>query len=83
MIARAYSSIRDRIALNVNADESAVLGAALYGASVCQSKTKDMRVTDVLMHDIQALYLASNSPTNDPHGSHDYLVGRSMAQERH
>lgn len=51
----------DRIALNVNADESAVLGAALYGASLSrQFKTKDIRVTDILIHDIQASYLASN-----------------------
>ncbi|KAJ8582405.1 actin-like ATPase domain-containing protein [Rhizopogon salebrosus TDB-379] len=58
----------DRIALNINADESAVLGAALYGASLSrQFKTKDIRVTDVLMHDIQASYLASNSPTRTIH----------------
>ncbi|OAX37691.1 actin-like ATPase domain-containing protein [Rhizopogon vinicolor AM-OR11-026] len=58
----------DRIALNVNADESAVLGAALYGASLSrQFKTKDIRVTDVLMHDVQASYLASNTPTRTIH----------------
>jgi hypoxia up-regulated 1 len=60
--------IRDRIALNVNADESAVLGAALYGASLSrQFKTKDIRVTDVLIHDIQASYLASNPGTRTIH----------------
>ncbi|KAG1787250.1 heat shock protein 70 family, partial [Suillus plorans] len=60
--------IGDRIALNVNADESAVLGAALYGASLSrQFKTKDIRVTDVLMHDIQASYLASNPGTRTIH----------------
>lgn len=58
----------DRIALNVNADESAVLGAALYGASLSrQFKTKDIRVTDVLIHDIQASYLASNPGTRTIH----------------
>ncbi|KAG2058629.1 actin-like ATPase domain-containing protein, partial [Suillus hirtellus] len=57
-----FTFISDRIALNVNADESAMLGAALYGASLFhQFKTTDIRVTDVLMHDIQASYLASNS----------------------
>ena len=60
--------IRDRIALNVNADESAVLGAALYGASLSrQFKTKDIRVTDVIMHDVQASYLTSNAPTRTIH----------------
>lgn len=58
----------DRIALNVNADESAVLGAALYGASLSrQFKTKDIRVTDVLIHDIQASYLASTPGTRTIH----------------
>lgn len=60
--------ISDRIALNVNADESAVLGAALYGASLSrQFKTKDIRVIDVLIHDIQASYLASNPGTRTIH----------------
>ncbi|KAI6117497.1 heat shock protein 70 family [Pisolithus croceorrhizus] len=50
----------DRIAQNVNADESAVLGAALYGASLSrQFKTKDIRITDVLPHEVQASYFAS------------------------
>ncbi|KAG2058975.1 hypothetical protein BDR06DRAFT_1028824 [Suillus hirtellus] len=52
----------DHIALNVNADESAMLGTALYGASLFhQFKTMDIHVTDVLMHDIQTSYLTSNS----------------------
>ncbi|KAH7910567.1 hypothetical protein BJ138DRAFT_1087445 [Hygrophoropsis aurantiaca] len=55
----------DKIALNVNADEAAVLGAALYGATISrQFKTKDIRVTDILTHDIQASYLASSANTN-------------------
>ncbi|KAI6037994.1 heat shock protein 70 family [Pisolithus marmoratus] len=50
----------DRIAMNVNADEAAVLGAALYGASLSrQFKTKDIRVTDILPHEVQASYFAS------------------------
>ncbi|KAG1732638.1 Hsp70 protein-domain-containing protein [Suillus paluster] len=58
----------DRIALNVNADESAVLGAALHGASLSrQFKTKDIRVTDTLIHDVQASYLASNPGTRTIH----------------
>ncbi|KAJ3743119.1 Hsp70 protein-domain-containing protein [Lentinula detonsa] len=50
----------DKIALNVNADEAAVLGAALYGAGLSrQFKTKDIRLTDILAHDVQASYLAA------------------------
>lgn len=46
-----------RIALNVNADEAAVLGAALHGASLSrQFKTKDIRVTDLGPYDIQVSY---------------------------
>lgn len=50
----------DRIAMNVNADEAAVLGAGLYGASLSrQFKTKDIRITDILPHEVQASYFAS------------------------
>ncbi|KAI6112082.1 heat shock protein 70 family [Pisolithus croceorrhizus] len=50
----------DRIAQNVNADESAVLGAALYGASLSrQFKTKDIRITDIFPHEVQASYFAA------------------------
>ncbi|KAJ3825340.1 Hsp70 protein-domain-containing protein [Lentinula raphanica] len=50
----------DKIALNVNADEAAVLGAALHGASLSrQFKTKDIKLTDILVHDVQASYLAA------------------------
>ncbi|KAJ6463417.1 Hsp70 protein-domain-containing protein [Mycena sanguinolenta] len=50
----------DKIALNVNADEAAVLGAALHGAGLSrQFKTKNIKVTDIGLHDIQASYLAT------------------------
>jgi hypoxia up-regulated 1 len=53
---------RDKIALNVNADEAAVLGAALYGASLSrQFKTKSMQVADISPYDIQASYFATSS----------------------
>jgi len=46
--------------MNVNADEAAVLGAALHGASLSrQFKTKDIKITDIIVHDIQASYFAS------------------------
>jgi len=47
----------NKVAVNVNADEAAVLGAGLHGASLSrQFKTKDIKVSDVYMYDIQASY---------------------------
>ncbi|EMD35137.1 hypothetical protein CERSUDRAFT_116612 [Gelatoporia subvermispora B] len=49
----------NKIALNVNADEAAVLGAALHGASLSrQFKTKDIKVSDIGAYDIQVSYLS-------------------------
>ncbi|KAH8822683.1 Hsp70 protein-domain-containing protein [Flagelloscypha sp. PMI_526] len=45
----------DKIALNVNADEAVVLGAALHGAGLSrQFKTKNIKVQDISLHDVQA-----------------------------
>ena len=47
----------NKIAVNVNADEAAVLGAGLHGASLSrQFKTKDIKISDVYMYDVQASY---------------------------
>ncbi|KIK64926.1 hypothetical protein GYMLUDRAFT_39330 [Collybiopsis luxurians FD-317 M1] len=55
----------DKIASNVNTDEAAVLGAALHGASLSrQFKTKDIRLTDILAHDVQASYFAAPATDN-------------------
>ncbi|KAF9562890.1 actin-like ATPase domain-containing protein [Agrocybe pediades] len=55
----------DKIATNVNADEAAVLGAALHGASLSrQFKTKPIKVTDIYVHDVQVSYFAAASSTN-------------------
>ncbi|KAJ7057924.1 Hsp70 protein-domain-containing protein [Mycena amicta] len=52
----------DKIALNVNADEAAVLGAALHGASLSrQFKTKNIKVVDIGAYDVQVSYLATAS----------------------
>ncbi|KAF9238683.1 heat shock protein 70 family [Melanogaster broomeanus] len=60
----------DRIALNVNADEAAVLGAALHGASLSrQFKTKDIRISDIATYDIQASYFASSLESRTIHSS--------------
>lgn len=49
----------DKIAVNVNADEAAVLGAALHGASLSHSfRTKDIKLSDVLPYDVQVAYAA-------------------------
>ena len=74
--------ISDKIALNVNADEAAVLGkyphsssleltkkifsgAALHGASLSrQFKTKNIKVTDISIYDVQASYAATASTSN-------------------
>ncbi|KAG6864109.1 hypothetical protein C0991_012444 [Blastosporella zonata] len=50
----------DKIALNVNADESPVLGAAFYGASLSrQFKTKNIKVSDISLHDVEVSYFAA------------------------
>ncbi|KAF7321064.1 hypothetical protein HMN09_00193800 [Mycena chlorophos] len=52
----------EKIALNVNADEAAVLGAALHGASLSrQFKTKNIKVQDMSAYDVQVSYLATAS----------------------
>ncbi|KAG5646180.1 hypothetical protein DXG03_004233 [Asterophora parasitica] len=50
----------EKIALNVNADESPVLGAAFYGASLSrQFKTKNIKVSDISLHDVEVAYFAA------------------------
>ncbi|KAG5337074.1 hypothetical protein C0989_010915 [Termitomyces sp. Mn162] len=50
----------EKIALNVNADESPVLGAAFYGASLSrQFKTKNIKVTDMSLYDVEVSYFAA------------------------
>ncbi|KAH8079815.1 heat shock protein 70 family [Cristinia sonorae] len=56
----------DKLARNVNTDEAAVLGAALYGAGLSrQFKTKDIRVGDINIHDIQVSYQAEAKAKSD------------------
>lgn len=46
----------------MNADEAAVLGAALHGASLSRSfKTKDIKLQDISLHAVQAWYYAGPS----------------------
>ncbi|KAG6812912.1 hypothetical protein H0H92_015464 [Tricholoma furcatifolium] len=58
----------DKIALNVNADESPVLGAAFYGASLSrQFKTKNIKVSDISVHDVEVSYFAAaTTPVSRP-----------------
>ena len=47
----------ERIAKNVNADEAAVMGAALYGAGITRGfRTKDIRVHDLTPFGIDISY---------------------------
>ena len=49
----------DKIAQNINADEAAVMGAALYGAGLSkQFKTKDIRLTGITPYAVQVAYEA-------------------------
>lgn len=62
MIQNAIKKVvpQDKLSFNVNADEAAVLGAALHGASISrQFKTKNIKITDILVHDVQATYAAA------------------------
>ncbi|KXN81662.1 Hypoxia up-regulated protein 1 [Leucoagaricus sp. SymC.cos] len=55
----------DKLAYNVNADEAAVMGAALHGASLSrQFKTKNIEVNDVGVYDVQASYAAAATSPN-------------------
>jgi hypoxia up-regulated 1 len=57
----------DKVAVNVNADEAAVLGAGLRGASLSrQFKTKDIKVSDIYMYDIQASYATEPKEGGSP-----------------
>ncbi|GLB44149.1 putative heat shock protein 70 family protein [Lyophyllum shimeji] len=58
----------DKIALNVNADESPVLGAAFHGASLSrQFKTKNIKVSDISIHDVEVSYFAApTTPLSRP-----------------
>lgn len=54
----------DKLSFNVNADEAIVLGAALHGAALSrQFKTKNIKVSDILVHDVQASYFAAGTST--------------------
>lgn len=69
MIQQAVKSTagENKVAVNVNADEAAVLGAGLYGASLSrQFKTKDIKVSDVYMYDIQASYTTEPKEGGSP-----------------
>jgi hypoxia up-regulated 1 len=68
------NNISDKIALNVNADEAAVLGKLAYSHSSrlertnkisrCCSPTKNIKVSDIGIFDIQASYPAPASTAN-------------------
>ncbi|KAI9432685.1 actin-like ATPase domain-containing protein [Lactarius indigo] len=57
----------DKLAMNVNSDEAAVLGAALHGASLSrQFRTKNIKLSDIAPYDIQVSYLAEHKSVDAP-----------------
>ncbi len=68
--------------MSVNADESAVLGAALYGASVSrQFRTKDIKVSDVIPYAIQVSYQSeSKAPSASGLGDDDEQAQQPLAK---
>lgn len=69
MVEAAVKSLigEDKIAKNVNADEAAVMGAALYGAGITRGfRTKDIRVQDIAPYGIEVSYEADKSDTGMP-----------------
>jgi hypoxia up-regulated 1 len=59
--------LREKLAMNVNSDEAAVLGAALHGATLSrQFRTKNIKLSDLAPYDVQVSYLAETKPTDAP-----------------
>jgi hypoxia up-regulated 1 len=57
--------LSDKITLNVNVEEAAVLGAALYGTSLSrQFETKPIRVSDISVYGIQVSYFSAAVTAN-------------------
>lgn len=59
MVRAAVTAVvgEDKIAQNLNADEAAVMGGALYGAGLSkQFKTKDIRLTGLASHAVEMSY---------------------------
>jgi hypoxia up-regulated 1 len=58
---------REKLAMNVNSDEAAVLGAALHGATLSrQFRTKNIKLSDLSPYDVQVSYLAEAKATDAP-----------------
>ncbi|KAH9007581.1 heat shock protein 70 family, partial [Lactarius hengduanensis] len=57
----------DKIAMNVNSDEAAVLAAALQGTSLSQQFcTKNIKLLDIAPYDVQVSYLAEHKSVDPP-----------------
>lgn len=81
MVQAAVKSLvgEDKIAVNVNADEAAVMGAALYGAGISrQFKTKDVRIRNISPHIISASYNVTKSSSNSDTGSPELLDAKTV-----
>jgi len=55
----------EKLAMNVNSDEAAVLGAALHGATLSrQFRTKNIKISDIAPYDVQVSYLSEVKATD-------------------
>ncbi|KAH9954483.1 actin-like ATPase domain-containing protein [Russula dissimulans] len=55
----------EKLAMNVNSDEAAVLGAALHGATLSrQFRTKNIKISDIAPYDVQVSYLSEAKATD-------------------
>ncbi len=67
--------------MNVNADEAAVLGAALYGASLSrQFLTKNIKLSDIAPYDVQVSYFAEAKITDAPGGPPRTITSTAFAK---
>jgi hypoxia up-regulated 1 len=72
---------REKLAMNVNSDEAAVLGAALLGASLSrQFRTKNIKLADISLYDVQVSYVAEAKSTDVPSATPRTITSLAFAR---
>lgn len=75
------SPLREKLAMNVNSDEAAVLGAALHGATLSrQFRTKNIKLSDIAPYDVQVSYLAEAKSTDASDASPRTIMSLAFAK---
>jgi hypoxia up-regulated 1 len=75
------SPLREKLAMNVNSDEAAVLGAALHGATLSrQFRTKNIKLSDIAPYDVQVSYLAEAKSTDASDASPRTITSLAFAK---